>query len=145
MMALSIRQPWAWLIVNGHKDVENRDWSTNLRGEFLVHAGKELDRAAHDAIVRGIHPVTGRPSKLNLIYPAMQADLGGIVGIAEIHGCVTQHASEWFVGRFGFLIRNARPLPFQPCRGRLGFFEPEREHIDTRPIGGVGEGQGRLL
>lgn len=37
--ALSIRQPGAWLIVNGHKDIENRDWpTTNFRGRLLVHA-----------------------------------------------------------------------------------------------------------
>jgi hypothetical protein len=36
--ALSIRQPWAWLIANGHKDIENRSWNTNYRGAFLIHA-----------------------------------------------------------------------------------------------------------
>jgi hypothetical protein len=30
--ALSVRQPWAWLIVNGYKDVENRSWTTHYRG-----------------------------------------------------------------------------------------------------------------
>jgi hypothetical protein len=39
MKALSIKQPWAWLIVNGHKDIENRDWRSDnpglkYRGEF---------------------------------------------------------------------------------------------------------------
>lgn len=41
--ALSIRQPWAWLIVNNHKPVENRSWPTSFRGRFLVHAGKTRD------------------------------------------------------------------------------------------------------
>ena len=142
MMALSIRQPWAWLIVNGHKDVENRSWSTKHRGEILIHAGQQLDREAHRDLMQGIHPVTGRASKLNLLYPAMEAELGGIVGIAEIRDCVTRSDSEWFVGEFGLLIRNARPLPFQRCNGRLGFFEPDRT-IDARPISAP-EGQGRL-
>ena len=43
MKALSIRQPWAWLIVHGYKDVENQSWSTDYRGPVLVHAGKTLD------------------------------------------------------------------------------------------------------
>lgn len=30
---LSIRQPWAWLIVNGYKDIENRTWPTHFRGK----------------------------------------------------------------------------------------------------------------
>jgi hypothetical protein len=39
MNGLSIRQPWAWLIVNGHKDVENRSWHTDFRGRVYVQAG----------------------------------------------------------------------------------------------------------
>ena len=50
---------------------------------------------------------------------------GGIVGEAEIVGCVTASPSRWFQGTYGFLIRNARPLPFRPCRGMLGFFTPK--------------------
>jgi len=38
LTCLSVRQPWAWLIVNGHKDVENRTWSTQHRGDILIHA-----------------------------------------------------------------------------------------------------------
>jgi hypothetical protein len=44
MKALSIQQPWAWLIVNGYKDIENRSWFTKGRGKFLLHAGKKLDK-----------------------------------------------------------------------------------------------------
>ena len=32
MKILSVRQPWAWLIVAGHKDIENRKWRTSYRG-----------------------------------------------------------------------------------------------------------------
>ena len=42
MKALSIRQPWAWLIVNGYKDIENRTWSTDFRGRVYVHAGRKI-------------------------------------------------------------------------------------------------------
>ena len=38
MKALSIRQPWAWLILHGGKDIENRTWATKLRGRVLIHA-----------------------------------------------------------------------------------------------------------
>jgi hypothetical protein len=43
MKVLSIRQPWAFLIVNGHKNIENRDWLTAYRGPVLIHAGKQWD------------------------------------------------------------------------------------------------------
>lgn len=143
MKALSIRQPWAWLIVSGHKDIENRDWQTSYRGKVLIHAGKLIDKAAHDALVAGRHPVTAKPSKLGLLYQAIDVELGGIVGMAEIAGCVSSSDSEWFVGDYGFLIRNPRPLAFQPLQGKLGFFEPART-IDTRPLAAAA-GQGRLL
>jgi hypothetical protein len=42
MLALSIKQPWSWLIVFGHKDIENRSWPTRYRGRFLIHAGRIL-------------------------------------------------------------------------------------------------------
>ena len=35
---ISVRQPWAWLIVAGHKDIENRTWRTSYRGPLLIHA-----------------------------------------------------------------------------------------------------------
>jgi hypothetical protein len=122
MKALSIMQPWAWLIVNGHKDIENRNWPTRFRGRLLIHAGKKVDRDALEDMRAGIHPVTGHPHRFDL---PDTFETGGIVGEAEIVGCVSASSSPWFVGFHGFVIASARPLPFRPCRGALGFFEPE--------------------
>ncbi len=128
--ALSIMQPWSWLIVNGHKDIENRDWPTRYRGPVLIHAGKKLDRDAMDDIDRARHPVTGEPISFHYgaLYPR-----GGIVGVAEIVDCVSASASPWFVGRYGFVLRNARPLPFVPMKGALGFFDPPTEASGSAP------------
>lgn len=52
MKALSIRQPWAWLIVNGHKDIENRSWPTRFRGKFLVHASNGMTRSEYEEASR---------------------------------------------------------------------------------------------
>ena len=38
MKAITIKQPFASLIVEGIKDIENRTWKTNLRGRVLIHA-----------------------------------------------------------------------------------------------------------
>ncbi len=43
LQAISIRQPWAWLVVNGYKDIENRDWKTDYRGRILIHVGRQMD------------------------------------------------------------------------------------------------------
>ena len=46
MKTLSLKQPWAELILQGKKKIELRKWNTNLRGEFLIHASKILDDKA---------------------------------------------------------------------------------------------------
>lgn len=120
MKALSIRQPWAWHILNSGKDVENRSWKTNYRGRVLIHASKgigsvkEFDaanefsvRIAGNKYMSGIH-----------IMPR-----GGFVGSVEIVDCVTRSDSPWFMGKYGFVLRNPQPMLFIPWKGQLGFFD----------------------
>jgi len=127
-VALSIQQPWAWLIVNGFKNIENRSWRTKRRGPVFIHTGRKIDRAAHDLVRVGIHPVTGERSLEGNNYPATWNEAvptGGIVGFAVISDCVDHHASPWFVGDFGFVLTHATPIEFMPCKGALGFFRPQ--------------------
>lgn len=44
MKTLTIKEPWASLIVSGYKEYEFRSWKTNYRGKILIHAGKSLER-----------------------------------------------------------------------------------------------------
>lgn len=127
MKALSIRQPWAWAILFAGKDIENRDWRTDYRGPVLIHTGKGCTVDEYeDGLATFRHVGRQRPFPSGLTLPRL-ADLprGGIVGEAEIVDCVTRSDSPWFFGKYGFVLRNARSLPFQPCRGQLGFFEPD--------------------
>ena len=114
MKTLSIRQPWAYLIASGQKDIENRTWKTSFRGKFLIHAGKKLDKDAYNIL-------TDSGIKLP---PVEKLKFGGIIGKAEITGCVSESKSEWFNGPFGFKIERASETKFIPCKGRLYFFEP---------------------
>jgi ASCH domain. len=116
-LCLSVRQPWAWAILNG-KDVENRDWSTTRRGRFLLHASKKCtvsDWAEAVCDIARIQPALSAPDIEDL-------DRGGIVAAFDIVDCVSESTSPWFVGKFGFVIANVKPLPFTPCKGQLGFF-----------------------
>ncbi len=115
MKALSIRQPWAWLIVNGYKDIENRTWATNFRGSVLIHAGKTPDDVSLLEIIY-YYGLDLDPAEVVVQY-------GGIVGQAEITACVRRYESKWFHGPYGFVLQNARPLPFLSNRGSLGLFE----------------------
>jgi len=121
-LALSVMQPWPWLIVHGFKDIENRDWSTRYRGPVALHAGKKQDQWAINDLKHGYHPVTYQPFDLRSLLPT-PFDCGGIVGVVDIVDCVDRSDSEWFVGRYGFVLRNARPVDFIPVKGALNFFD----------------------
>jgi hypothetical protein len=120
MIALSIRQPWAWLILHAGKDIENRDWPTKVRGRFLIHASKGMTR---DEYENATDPLWAKGGRTIYLPPFEDLQRGGIVGEAELVDCVTASESPWFNGAFGFVLRNAQPLPFRPYRGQLGFFE----------------------
>lgn len=111
--ALSIRQPWAWLIIHGGKDIENRSWATRFRGEFLIHAAKTFGREERETCDDFREEGVNLPSRLHV---------GGIIGKARIVDCVSESGSEWFEGPWGFVIADAKPLIFYPCKGALGFF-----------------------
>lgn len=119
MRILSIRQPWAWLIVNGLKDIENRNWTTGYRGSLLIHAGKQFEDDAIHWILARLDP--DERQKFPMRKSAFQR--GGIVGIATLTDVVTTHESKWFVGRYGFVLKDAQPLPFMPLPGQLGLFD----------------------
>lgn len=115
MKAISIRQPWAWLIVHGFKDIENRTRNYNFTGRILIHTGSQPDpkidylRALY-AAERGIQ-----------IPHTLQ--YGGIIGEAEITETVTESESKWFTGPFGLIIANPKPYRFKiPKKGNLGIF-----------------------
>jgi ASCH domain len=114
MLTLSIQQPWAWAICHLGKDVENRSWPTKFRGQFLVHAGKRVDRDGYDYLYDQWR-VEAPDEKI--------IGCGGIVGVAEIIDCVSVSSSPWFFGPYGFVLREQRPLAFVPLRGQLGFFD----------------------
>ncbi len=118
MKALSIRQPWAWLIIHAGKDIENRDWATKVRGLVLVHAAKGMTRDEY----ADVREFCDRSA--NALVPDFDAlQRGGIIGSVEIVDCVKHSESRWFFGCYGFVLHNPQPLPFVPFRGALGFFD----------------------
>lgn len=122
MKALSIKQPWAWLICAGYKDIENRGWNTSFRGRIYVHTGKMVDWDMQLAIMKKQLTL---PNKAEEELPAFYA-LRAIIGEVDIVDCVTESKSPWFIGPYGFVLKN--PVLYEtpiPYRGKLGFFEVE--------------------
>jgi hypothetical protein len=114
--AISIRQPWASLIVAGIKDIENRSTLKNFRGPCWIHAAKTIDKEGFLWMKAQLDPA---------IYSNLEFPTGGIIGQVEFYDCVTSSASIWFRGPFGFLLRHPMRIDFFPCPGRLGFFDVE--------------------
>jgi len=133
MRALSIRQPWAWLIAAGVKTVENRTWATSYRGPLLIHAGQSLAMSPDD-LTRMRKAMAG----VGVIMPA-QFDRGGIVGVVDVVDIATECAdpadADWHEpGCYAWILRNPRSLPFLATPGRLMLFEveyPLADHVVT--------------
>lgn len=122
MITLSVRQPWAWLIVNGHKDIENREWPTGFRGRILIHAGKTMARRYYQDVLDSL--AAAIPESVLSAIPAYEAlERGGVVGVATIADCIQRSDSPWWQGPYGFVMRDAEPLPFFPVNGQLKFFD----------------------
>ena len=140
---ISVRQPWAYLIVAGYKPVENRTWNTSYRGPLLIHASQAMDPDDF--------PVQRKWIKESGIVIPEDLPRGAIVGAATLtdvwgmHGVIdyggdeeipgdypriqTPHErkiyrSPWFEGPYGFEMEYA--VPFHqpiPYRGQLGIRE----------------------
>jgi hypothetical protein len=135
MFALSIRQPWAWLIIRPDltgtaretyphfKDIENRVWYTNFRGKFLVHAAKGMTQSEYDNAQEWALTIDPQ-----IPFPSPNAlQKGGIVGEVELTACLDESPSPWFCGPYGYALKNPKPLPFLPLLGQLKFFHVPNE------------------
>ncbi len=124
--ALSLKQPWAALLVHGRKTIEVRRWATKRRGAVLIHSARVPDP---------------RPEAWARLPPEFREEarlVGGVVGTAYLTGVVVYRSPQVFVADrlwhlndpswfeppclYGFVFTNARPLPFRPYPGNIRFF-----------------------
>lgn len=135
MKALSIKQPWAELIIRGFKDVENRSRRTQFRGRLAVHVS--LRRAPEDDLIKALWragPGQGLPAvpprRGKLIMDTWQAnrDAGHVIGTVDLVDCVHASKSPWAIdGLWHWMLANpvifARPVP---AKGQLGLWDWSR-------------------
>ena len=126
---LSLRQPWAWAVLNLGKNVENRVWSTNHRGPFLIHAAMGMTlgyyRTAVDFIER-----TMNKSSATIGLPAYNDfKRGGIVGRASVTRILQPVRSGdptrvlWHMPeQYGFVLEDIESVRFLPWKGAQRFF-----------------------
>ena len=104
MKVLSIKQPWIELILLGRKTVEFRSWTTDFRGEFLLHSSKKPDLSCR--------------SDLSLD----KLEYGKIIGIAEL-----VDVEDFGDGQYGFHLSNVRRIKSISHNGLLYFWNYEGE------------------
>ena len=127
--ALTIKQPWAELIITGLKDVENRSQRTRYRGRFAVHAG--LRRADLDDL-----DLDSMPRKLRRpVQDAWQRhdNPGRVLGTVELVDCLDNSSSPWAItGYWHWILRDPRPYSRPvPAKGQLGMWEWHRRGVNA--------------
>jgi len=141
LKALTVCQPWAWLILDGRKAVENRGWRTNYRGPLVIHAGldrswlERMEPEFRDArIYRGV-PEAGEEGLYEKDRAGVMEALhfGGFVGLVDLVDVLPLDQappSPFASGPYCWVLENPRPFarmirgPGQP-----GLFEVTREKI----------------
>lgn len=133
---LSVRQPWAWLLCEGLKDVENRNWRTNYRGELFIHAGKSFDwdalRWLSQAVptrfagLKAVEHFSIRfgKSERESVITAHKDEFGAIVGMVDLIDC-GRSQSVWAQPevKYHWTVRNGQHIIAIPMRGQLGLFQ----------------------
>jgi hypothetical protein len=129
--ALSIKQPWAALLVHGIKTVEVRTWLTGKTGKILIHASKSLEP----------DPDAWR----HISTPELMTTaglVGGVIGVAELCECITYSSRDAYAAdtrhctgaerfqpprMYGFRFKNAKRVEFLPWLGNTNFFSVKAE------------------
>ena len=133
MKCLSICQPFAELIVQGKKTIELRKWNTKFRGEFLVHAAKNI--LEEDCKRMKISPKTVTTGaiigKVNLVDVKKYDSDKELKADKKKHHSISDNAKN----RYGFILENPKKLriPIEYL-GKLNFFEFHPDEIKNNDV-----------
>jgi hypothetical protein len=108
MKTISVKQPWAYLICSGIKDIENRSWKTDFRGRVLIHAPTNISKFGWEHIL-----------------PHNEIKKSSIIGSVEIIDCVKKHSSIWAEqDKWNWVLKD--PIlfnkPINNIKGKLSFW-----------------------
>ena len=128
MKALSIRQPWLFLILQKYKDIEVRTWNTNYRGIIYLHASKKFDTVGYEYL-KGLgiqmplknHFETGQILGTANLYRVIKfKDVNDFYSYEERH----LNSPSWWNGRQkGFLFKDIKTIEPIEYKGGLGLFK----------------------
>jgi hypothetical protein len=121
MKALSLKQPWAELVVAGKKKIELRKWNTNFRGDFLIHASKSPDWNAMEKFKfrENSLPLGFIIGKANLFDVKKYENKEDFAKDSGLHLATT----DW--GEYGFLLKDVKRIEPVQAKGALNFWNFE--------------------
>lgn len=129
MKALTVKQPWASLIVHGIKDIENRTWITHFRGKIYIHASAKSVGKMKDILT----PEQYEFVKNSGWKPGTDKPLSAIIGEVEIIDCVLNYSTSIWAERLSWNWVLANPVlyekPIINVKGKLSFWEPTPNQI----------------
>lgn len=132
---LSVRQPWASLIIDGYKSMETRRWSTKYRGKLLIHASGKWNNKAKEDLFRLLQ-YYGQ-------FEGLPVDTGYIIGVVELvdivpltdrgirysyrheHLCVPDNHFVWNHASCGWILKKpSRLIGSIKAKGKLNLWYP---------------------
>jgi hypothetical protein len=117
MKVLSLKQPWAELILQGKKKIELRNWNTKFRGKFLIHSSKVPDKEAMKKF--GF----GNLDNGFLVGEAELVDVKRYENDKEFEADKNLHFAISDFGKYGFILKNIRRIKIRKAKGQLGFWD----------------------
>ncbi|MDP2672924.1 MAG: ASCH domain-containing protein [Nanoarchaeota archaeon] len=117
MKALSLKQPFAELILQGNKKIELRKWNTKFRGKFLIHSSKIPDKESMKKFGFDELPSGFIVGEANLVDVKKYKDKKELIKDKKLHLADT----SW--GKYGFVLKNIKRIKPIPVKGKLNFWE----------------------
>jgi hypothetical protein len=133
MRIITVRQPWAWAIIFGGKNIENRSMNIagSYRGPIAIHAGQKNLRETWSLFLGTAPKATELQDKA-----AAEAVFGSIIGVVDlvdVHQCLGNEkecsseegifpCSPWGLRSAKYHLVLANPRAIEPIRykGFLG-------------------------
>ncbi|HLD38519.1 MAG TPA: ASCH domain-containing protein [Candidatus Nanoarchaeia archaeon] len=117
MKTLTLKQPFAELVVSGKKTIELRKWNTKFRGRFLIHSSKIPDEKATKKFGFKNLPCGFIVGEANLVDIKKYKDKKELINDRDLHLA----DESW--GKYGFVLKNVKRIKPIPARGQLNFWE----------------------
>ena len=124
---ISLRQPWAWLVLQGFKDIENRGRVSHFRGELFIHASSSRQYLEED--------VEAVREEYGIEVPASELQFGCLIGSVIMVDCVQESKSRGVEGPYGYLVSEPRwiePIDLKANAGMQKSYDVKIRYLNQK-------------